>query len=713
MINRESEQLLAENIRLQTELQELRQTAESLTMGVELPAQNWFDQLFNQMNAASALHKMAFDEDGQPENYQFIRVNNMFEQLTGLKSDEIIGKWVLDVIPGLERSWIERYGAVVKNGTHDDFEDYSKDLDRYYSVRAYSVGKDHFVVTFIDVTDRKKAELTRIDRDRHMIDVVEGLNGVVYRCENDSFWTMIFLSAGTKALTGYRPEDIIGNKLVSFIDLIHPDDIEMVGDIVIDALSRDERYKLEYRIYTKDGEEKWVYEQGQGIKNSENKLSHLEGYIFDITDRKKMEIEIVEKNREIAAQNEEYLSINEELNTTIDQMQQINSALHEAKVKAEESDRLKSAFLANMSHEIRTPMNSIIGFSALMTERGIGRTKREYFSRLIASAGEHLLRIIDDILDIAKIESNQLAIETSHQNLNSLLKEIYMFHQQGKLLKQKNHLKLILQNEEMLNGLVIDTDPIRFMQVFGNLISNAIKNTKEGIVEFGLDKVDQENDRLVFFVRDTGIGIPKEYQKKIFERFMQVNGLDLASGTGLGLSITQGIIHLMKGDIWLESEEGKGTVFYFSIPYSSDEYVEKIPEMQKRSFQIPDLTERLVYIAEDDFPSFLYLREVLDITNARIKHAENGLKLIELVKQEEPDLLLVDINMPVMNGMDAVSELRGCGYKFPIIAQTAYALLEERESCLKAGCSAYISKPIDANLLFELINQSTSSYAEN
>ncbi len=668
-----------------------------------------FGQLFDQMNAAAALHRMVFDQHGNPSDYVFLRVNKLFESSTGLQASKILGKPVTEIIPGIEKSWIERYGEMVKNETYAEFEDYSKDLDRFYSVRAYSTGKNLFIVTFVDITEQRKAEIASQEEDRRLVDIIEGLNGVVYRCKNDEFWTMTFLSGGLTALTGYDPDEIIDNRVISFVNIIHPEDIEMVADVVGIALANNQRYRLEYRIITKNGKEKWVFEQGKGIRDTSNELSYLEGYMIDITDRKTMEIDIIEKNREIAIQNEEYLSMNEELNSTIEQIQQINTELLEAKSKAEESDRLKSAFLANMSHEIRTPMNSIIGFSTLMSEREIGRAKREYFSRMVSSAGEQLLRIIDDILDIAKIESNQLKVDLSKHNLKALLQKIHLFHLQGKLLSERSHLNLILRSDNFEENLIIETDSIRFMQIFGNLISNAIKNTKNGFIEFGLDQIDIDNQRLIFFVRDTGVGIPKEQQSKIFERFIQLSKQENTRGTGLGLSITQGIIRLMKGDIWLESEEGKGSVFYFSIPYLPQTEEDELFDSHRRSFCIPELEGRLVYVAEDDFPSYLYLREILDITNARIKRAENGAKLLELVQTELPDLVLVDINMPILSGIDAVKQLRTMNYSFPIIAQTAYALLEERESCLKAGCSAYISKPIDANLLFELINQSLSN----
>ena len=646
---RRIEALIAENNQLKEELDRLKNDRNIPGSELSVYKEDSFLRLFDEMNSASAFHRMIFDKKGNPVDYEFIRVNKMFESFTGLKAENIIGKRVLEVIPGVEKFWIEQYGKVVLTGEPVEFENYVHPLDRYYSVHAYRPIKDHFVVTFIDITEQKKSgirinetklfyeniletthdgiwvtnqddvivfansaiekiagtdktdligknvvkdfpeetignfsayylevkkgrvpveyEVTSVtllkrklflsgwlmpiweanqfkgvicsiqditekkktekdlaEQEFRLQEIVGNLNGIVYRCENDKNWTMSFLSAGVKNLTGYIPTEIMGNKVISYSEIIHPEDRNMVSEKVRSAVSRNKKYKMEYRINTKNGKCKWVYEQGIGIRNDTGEISHLEGYIFDISNRKKMEIEITEKNQEIAIQNEEFISINEELQSTIEQIQVINNELREAKLKAEESDHLKSAFLANMSHEIRTPMNSIIGFSGLMTERGLKWKKRKQYSRLVLSSGEHLLRIIDDILDIAKIESNQLRIEISAQDLHLLLDEVYLYHLQSNLLKQKSQLELRLNTDMIPAGLIFDTDPVRFKQVINNLVSNAIKNTSSGHIEFGVKQLDQEGKRIVFYVEDTGIGIPKESQTIIFERFMQIRG---------------------------------------------------------------------------------------------------------------------------------------------------------------------------------------------
>jgi len=554
------------------------------------------------------------------------------------------------------------------------------------------------ICTNQDITGKRKTERELTEHERRLTEIVENLNGIVYRCQNDESWTISYLSPGVKILTGYEPEELMGNNSVMYKNIVHPDDWDLVSKTVLASTNSDPKFRLEYRIRTKDGKEKWVLEQGIVLENEEDELTHLEGYIFDITDRKNMELEITEKNREIADRNKA-------LQASIEQIQNINIELSCAKEKAEESDRLKSAFLANMSHEIRTPMNSIIGFSSLMTSKDLLQETRERYSHLVLSAGEHLLRIIDDIIDIAKIESNQLVIKISGQDLFSLLDEVYEYYLQSDILKQKNNLKLIFSKKYLSGNPVFNTDPVRFKQILNNLVSNAIKNTDEGYVEFGICSIDSEKHLITFFVKDTGVGIPTESREIIFERFVRLKGKNFIPGTGLGLSITKGIIHLMKGNIRLESEPGAGTTFFFSLPYGENPVKKPVPSVPNQSCHIPELKGKLVYIAEDDDPSFLYLQEILAITNARIFHVTEGKKLIEMVKKEVPDLVLIDINMPEMNGLEAVRELRNLDYKFPVIAQTAYALPEEKSNCLDAGCSDYIPKPINVNLFFGIINR--------
>ena len=375
-----------------------------------------------------------------------------------------------------------------------------------------------------------------------------------------------------------------------------------------------------------------------------------------------------------------------------------------AKEKAEESDRLKSAFLSNMSHEIRTPMNAILGFSDLLLKRDLDRHKRDRFSKLIHRSSEQLLILINDIIDISKIESNLLNIEKEWIKLEPVMEEVLLSMQQSAFSREKPvNLKYIpaegIENEYIL------ADRNRLIQVFNNLLTNALKFTYEGVVEFGYAKiVKDKSSYFEFFVRDTGIGIPEESQEIIFKRFVQAKNQKIMHGTGLGLSITKGLVNAMGGDVSLESEPGEGTTFYFTIPVPSGNVTFKPENRDPRLSNLPSLAEYELFLAEDDIPSEVFIEELLSVTGIRIRHFINGEDLVNAVKIEVPDIILLDISMPVMDGLEACRQIRSLGIKVPIIAQTAYAMRNEKSECLEAGCDEYISKPINPEVLIEIMN---------
>lgn len=265
----------------------------------------------------------------------------------------------------------------------------------------------------------------------------------------------------------------------------------------------------------------------------------------DLTESKKLEQEITTQKQEIEKQNEE---------------------LREAKQKAEESDRLKSAFLANMSHEIRTPMNSIIGFSSLLSDPGTSQEMLVPYCELIQSSGDHLLRIIDDIVDIAKIESNQLKVKKGQVDLVVFLNRVYLYHSQDKSIRNNKDLELRLDLSKLKEGLRIQTDEVRLKQVLDNFVINAIKNTEKGFIELGVLFGHSSDGLVTFYVKDTGTGIPADKKDIIFERFIRLEKNKPTEGNGLGLSISKGIAKLLGAKISVDSTEGKGSTFYFSLP---------------------------------------------------------------------------------------------------------------------------------------------------
>jgi PAS domain S-box-containing protein len=361
---------------------------------------------------------------------------------------------------------------------------------------------------------------------------------------------------------------------------------------------------------------------------------------------------------------------------------------------AEESDRLKTAFLSNMSHEIRTPMNAIISFSNYLKDANLTHEQREEYLNYIQSSGQSLLNLINDIIDFSKIEAKQLSVQLGPCNIDSLLKELYQFFEQVRIKKKKDILSLQLRIPED-NLLVVNTDTYRVKQVLSNLLDNALKFTDEGFIEFGYT-LKEEN--IVLYVKDTGVGIPDDKKEMIFKRFGRLHTADRnISGTGLGLAISKNLARLLNGELWVETNEYSGATFYFKIPNNNivtTKVDSEIPLNMQKS--IYNWNGKKVLIAEDEDLNFKVLQIALSRTGASLIRAKTGKEAISFVVEDNDiELVLMDIQMPEMDGYEAMSLIKKYSPQKPIIAQTAFALLEERKKCIEMGFDDYISKPIN------------------
>jgi two-component system sensor histidine kinase/response regulator len=404
---------------------------------------------------------------------------------------------------------------------------------------------------------------------------------------------------------------------------------------------------------------------------------------------------------EIARKNKEYLTYLElEVEKRTAELKKLLDYMRTLKEKAEDSDRMKSSFLSNMSHEIRSPMTAILGFSTLLENEGLSPEKKGQFISYINNSGAALLQIINDIIDISKIEAHQLKLYMSECNLYPILVELKDIFDQQTAQRNKN-IQIIINESALDKQLRIYSDPLRLKQIFFNLLSNALKFTSKGSVEFGYTI---DNDLIQFYVKDTGVGISDDKKDVIFKRFGQADDFFFknAMGTGLGLAISKNLVEIMGGKIWLESELNVGTTFYFSLPFkpmNDTIYIEPkiiVPEMDS------DFHNKRILIAEDEEINFIFFHELFSIKKIEVDWAKNGQEALEKLSGENHyDLVLMDIKMPIMDGIEALGKIKQLNKKIPpVIAQTAFALIEEKEKYLELGFYDYISKPIKIDELF-------------
>jgi signal transduction histidine kinase len=453
---------------------------------------------------------------------------------------------------------------------------------------------------------------------------------------------------------------------------------------------------------------------------SEDELKLLTGlsmelsYALDKIDAERNEKiiknELIESERKLRVQNEELANLNNQLLSVIEKLrdsyeniQRINEELIVSRQKAEESDRLKSAFLANMSHEIRTPMNAIIGFAGFLGESDLPGEEREKYSKIIVDRSDELLQIINDILDISKIESKTLIPFPESFILETLLDDLTVIY--SKKLNQMNrkNLQIVCKKPPGDKLYVLTTDMLKFRQIFTNLLNNALKFTESGEIQFGY--YSSEENSLTCFVSDTGIGIDPKYQETIFEIFRQAEPPPerIFGGTGLGLAICRGNAKLLGGDIRVESEPGKGSKFFFTVESLQKEKTapeQKYPKLMKVQWKI-----KKILIIEDDDSSIEYLKMTLEKTGAMLYIARNGKEARAVYNRlHEIDLVLLDMKLPDADGLILVKEIKAVRKNLPVIAQTAFAMETDRIKCLAAGCDDYISKPYRHEELIELIN---------
>jgi len=527
------------------------------------------------------------------------------------------------------------------------------------------------VGTVLDISERKKNELAIIHA-KEQAEENEIRLKVAQRASKAGTWDWDIVNNtfywSDEFLDIFKmPKDTVAG-FEAWTKALHPDDVGKASGKILESIENRTELINDYRIILPDQEIRWIRALGTTVYEND-KPKRLIGLCLDITLQKAAEKELIL-----------------------------------AKERAVESDRLKSAFLANMSHEIRTPMNGILGFAGLLKNHGLTGKQQKDYIQIIEKSGKRLLNLINDIIDISKIESGLMDVVLKELNINEIIEDIFAFF---KPEMERKGLKCFYKNALPAKEAKIQSDHNKIAAILTNLVKNAIKFTPSGSIEFGYEK---KGNWLEFFVKDTGLGIPEERKQAIFERFIQTDLEDKHAfeGAGLGLSIARAYVEIMGGRIWVESQEGKGgSSFYFTIPYTvraeKQNAVINMVQPERIGKQIQNLK---ILIAEDDETSDMYMTLLVEKLSREVLHAATGEEAVEICRSHpDLDLVLMDIKMPGLNGYESTHQIRQFNKEIIIIAQTAFGLAGDREKAMKAGCSDYLSKPVNEALLLSMIQK--------
>ena len=618
-----------------------------------------YRSLFENMPILYLKEKLFFNNNNQITNFQFVEVNPIFEKYFRIQNN-IIGKKGSEINYDNFKELINLYNLTIKNKKELTFQYYFAPSDRHLTVIISRSKQEGYADVFcVDNSELSKAQQMLRSVNHKLSMALDVANIVPWKWNIRKGQILCDVNKPVELSHDITPldEDKLSVPDYMYFAKICKTDRERVKESYKRLIQgKVSKIKEEYRVIVKQDNKiryEWVEAQAAVDKKDKNgEALSLVGSSLVITKRKKMEEELIK-----------------------------------AKEKAEESNRLKSAFLANMSHEIRTPLNAIVGFSGILATTHDEKDKEEYVN-IIESNNTLLLQLINDILDISKIEAGTLEFKTSDTDIDHLFQELESTIQ---IHNQNKNISISYQRE--MPDCLVNIEKNRLTQVITNLINNSIKFTEKGSITFGYHLKD--TDFLYFYVTDTGCGIPEDKLDSIFGRFVKLN--NFIQGTGLGLSICQTIVEHLGGQIGVISKENVGSTFWFTLPYNP---VEKLPDRKSISYKVKKAEEEKlkILIAEDNESNYKLFYSILR-NNYEIIHAWDGEEAVELFKRYNPHLILMDINMPKMNGYKATEKIKEIAPAIPIIAVTAYAYADDEQNILNSGFDAYTSKPINAQKL--------------
>lgn len=619
--------------------------------------------------------------------------NRAFRDWFGLKEDEVVGKHMEDVLgTDLFRRTRELMGRALNGGPVEC------ELEIPFSANGTQalgtkfiphVAENEQVKGFVFCADssasRRKPERALIESESGFCDLANSIPQLAWMTDEEG--SIVWYNQRWYDYTGASFEDMKG---WGWTSVHHPDHVDRVVDLIKRHFQSGESWEDTFPLRGKNGEYRWFLSRANPVRDESGRIVRWFGSNTDITEQ-----------REAA----------ERLKAT-------EAELRDAMEKAQSANAAKSEFLANISHEIRTPMNSILGFSELLQDPGLDPRERLDFVQRIRRSGHRLLRLIDDILDLSKFDAGKMPIDKERFAAIELIFEVM---QSFSPLAEKKEIAL---NVRFITPIpeIIESDPLRLRQILDNLIGNALKFTESGgrvdvHLAFEPTRSPPESGMLQIEIEDTGIGISMEDQRKLFQSFCQADGSIVRKfgGSGLGLVLSQRLARALGGEVVLKSSAlGHGSRFQVSIatgPIGRTEFVTEfrpspLPDQNEAPRQpqnLPRLYNARVLLAEDSPDNEMLIRIYMDGEGARLDVAHNGQEAIEMAKTGSYDVVLMDIQMPVLDGLEATRRLRAQGFQQPIVALTAHALGEEIEKSLRAGCDAHLTKPVNRQELIESI----------